>query len=330
MKRLDVCGMGNGLVDILVRVSDKEFESLGFERATTRMTDSAEQAAVLEQLKHHDALVASGGSVANSVIAVAQLGGKAAYMGCLGDDRYGTHFEGELESLGVEIANHLIASQSTGTVACLITPDGERTMRFNLGVAAHLSPDYVNEAVIAQSKWLFVEGFLFSNPGKGQDAIRHAVDLARRHGCKIAVTFSESWVVNTFGDALREIVQQSDLVFANEAEACTFTGAADAKAAFQKLSAQIPSVVVTAGPAGAFVSHEGSQQHIPAFPCNPVDLTGAGDMLAGAFLYGLTNGFSAKDAARAGCFLCREVITRVGPRLSSGTRDYWEQALAAA
>ena len=328
MKRLDVCGIGNGLVDVLLRISEQEFASLGFERATTRMAETNEQGTLLQKFKSHDALVASGGSVANSVIAVAQLGGKAAYMGCLGDDKYGMHFESELKSLGVELANHLIKDQQTGTVIALITPDGERTMRFNLGVAAHLAPEYVNEDIIRQSKWLFVEGYLFSNPGRAQDAIRHAVKIAKSSGTKIAVTFSEAWIVSGFGDALREIVNQADLIFANESEACAFSQKSDAKAAFETLSEKIPNVVVTAGAEGSLVSFAGQKHLIEAYPCTPVDLTGAGDMFAGAFLYGVTNGVSAADAGRAGCYLSREVITRVGPRLSSGTKDYWNQCLA--
>lgn len=327
MKRLDVCGIGNGLVDVLLRISDQEFASLGFERATTRMADTDEQGRLLEKFKSHDALVASGGSVANSVIAVAQLGGKAAYMGCLGDDKYGIHFESELRSLGVELANHLIAAQQTGTVIALITPDGERTMRFNLGVAAHLAPEYINEEIIRQSKWLFVEGYLFSNPGRAQEAIRHAVKIAKAAGTKVAVTFSEAWIVTGFGDALREIVAQADLIFANESEACAFSQKANAGEAFEALSGAVPNVVVTVGGEGSLVSFEGKKHRIEAFPCKPVDLTGAGDMFAGAFLYGVTNGFSAAESGRAGCYLSREVITRVGPRLSSGTKDYWNACL---
>ncbi len=328
MKRLDVCGIGNGLVDVLLRISDQEFAALGFERATTRMAETNEQGALLQKFKSHDALVASGGSVANSVIAVAQLGGKAAYMGCLGDDKYGMHFEGELKSLGVELANHLIKNQQTGTVLALITPDGERTMRFNLGVAAHLAPEYINEEIIRQSKWLFVEGFLFSNPGKAHDAIRHAVKIAKAAGTKIAVTFSEAWIVSGFGDILREIVAQADLIFANESEACAFSQKASAQEAFEDLCMKVPNVAVTVGAEGSLVSFDGQKHRIEAFPCKPVDLTGAGDMFAGAFLYGITNGFSASDSGKAGCYLSREVITRVGPRLSSGTKDYWEQSLA--
>ena len=329
MKRLDVCGMGNGLVDILVRISEQEFTQLGYERGTMRLVEIEEQKVLLERLKQHDAQVASGGSVANSTIAVSQLGGRSTYLGCLGDDRYGIHFKGELEAMGVEIANWLIANQSTGTCVALITPDGERTMRTSLGVCTHLAPEYVNEAAIRDARWLFIEGYLFSNPGGGQDAIRKAVLDARKHGTKVAVTFSEAWVVSGFGAVLREVMPNVDLVFANETEACAYTGTSVAADAFKRLSADVPSVVVTAGAEGAFIAHDDEHVHVPAFPCRPLDLTGAGDMFAGAFLYGITHNMSARDTGRAACYLAREVITRIGPRLAAGTKDYWNQGLAA-
>ncbi len=329
MKRLDVCGLGNGLVDILVRISEEEFAQLGYEKGTMRLVEIDEQKSLLQRLQKHDAQVASGGSVANSTIAMSQLGGRSSYLGCLGDDRYGIHFKGELEAMGVEIANWLIANQTTGTCVALITPDGERTMRTSLGVCTHLAPDYVNETVIRDAQWLFIEGYLFSNPGGGKDAIRKAVADARKHGTRVAVTFSEAWVVTGFGDTLREIMPSVDLVFANESEACAYTNTKSAEEAFKRLSADLPSVVVTAGDRGAFVSHDESSVHVPAFPCRPIDLTGAGDMFAGAFLYGITHEFSPADTGKAACYLAREVITRIGPRLASGTKDYWNQCLAA-
>lgn len=328
MKRIDVCGMGNGLVDILIRISDEEFASLNYEKATMRLVEREEQMELLERFRHHDAQVASGGSVANSTIAIAQLGGKAAYMGCLGDDRYGIHFKGELEAMGVEIANWLIANETTGTCISLITPDGERTMRTCLAVCNHLSPEYVNAATIQESNWLFIEGYLFSNPGRGQEAIRHAVSSAKKSDCKVAVTFSEPWVVTGFGDALREVVRDCSLVLANEAEACAFTGTSNAESAIHKLSTQLPHAAVTASEKGAYLASDGKIMHVEAFPCTPIDLTGAGDVFAGAYLYGLTHGFSSETAGRGGCYLAREVITRVGPRLTSGTRDYWDQCIA--
>lgn len=130
-----------------------------------------------------------------------------------------------------------------------------------------------------------------------------------------------------FGDAFREALKQTDLLFANATEACAVTGAQSAREAFEQLKILVPNCVVTDGPHGAHVRYEGEEWHIPAFECEPVDLTGAGDMFAGAFLYGITHNVAANHAARAACYLSMKVITRVGARLHHGTRDFWQQTL---
>src|SRR5262249_37025564 len=163
---------------------------------------------------------------------------------------------------------------------------------------------------VKNSEWLFVEGYVFANPQTGQGAIREALRLARKHGVKVAVTCSEAFVVNVFGDAFSEALKQADLLFCNAAEACALTKAHTAEEAFATLRGVVPSAVVTDGPNGAYVRHGGAEAHVPAFPCEPKDLTGAGDMFAGAFLYGLTHGVAPARAARAGCFLAMKVITQ--------------------
>ena len=129
--------------------------------------------------------------------------------------------------------------------------------------------------------------------------------------------------------AFREALRQTDLLFCNATEACAVVGAQTAEEAFGKLKGVVPSVVVTDGPNGAFVRHGGVEAHVPAFPCEPVDLTGAGDMLAGAFLYGITHDVEATKAVRAACFLAMKVITQVGARLHHGARQFWEECLAS-
>lgn len=328
MKSLDVCGLGNGLLDIFVEISDAEFSTLQFEKGTMRLVESPEQRELLRRFRDRSPVMASGGSVANSIIALSQLGGKAGFLGSFGEDEYGAFYRREFEDLGIRL-NRLVATpEDTGTVVALITPDAERTMRTHLGAAAALTPGHVDEGLIRDSEWLFVEGYLFSNPGNGQPTIRRAVELAQSHGTKIAVTCSEAWVVHGFGDALRDTVRQSALFFTNESEALAFTGRSTVESAFAALCEQLPGVVVTRGSEGALVRFGDVQGAVSAFPCTPRDLTGAGDMFAGAFLYGVTNGFGALDAARAACYLSMQVVTRVGARLHHGARGYWDDCLA--
>lgn len=330
MREYQLCGLGHGIVDIFVEVSDAEFAGLGFERGSMRLVEIGEQQELLERFKDQDPRMASGGSVANSVIGFSQLGGSAAFIGCVGDDRYGLFYQSEFEELNIGIGNAVIVGQSTGTCVCLITPDAERTMRTCLAVASHLSERHAEEERIRNSDWLFIEGYVFANGPLGQGAIREAVRLAKRHGTKVALTCSDAFVLNVFGEPFREVLAQADLLFANETEACTLTGTKTAAEAFAKLKGAIPTLVVTNGPHGALIRHGSVEAHVAAFPCEPKDLTGAGDMFAGAFLYGLTHDVPVEQAARAACYLSRKVITQVGARLHHGTRAAWDECLAGS
>ncbi len=327
MKEFQLYGLGNALVDIFIEVSDADFASLGFERGSSRLVERAEQQALLERFKDHDLRLVSGGSVANSVIAFSQLGGAAAYLGCVGDDRYGLFYQAEFEELGIDAGNMILVGETTGTCACVITPDAERTMRVCLACAGRLARHHVDEERLKGSEWLFIEGYGFANPETMQAAIREALRLARKHGVKVAVTCSEAFIVDVFRDAFFEVLRQTDLLFCNAAEASAVTGTVGAEEAFVKLKDVVPSAVVTDGPHGAYVRHARVEAHVAAFPCTPMDLTGAGDMLAGAFLYGVTHGFAADKAARGACYLAMKVITQVGARLHHGTRQFWDEAL---
>jgi sugar/nucleoside kinase (ribokinase family) len=327
MKEYVVCGLGNAIVDIFVEVNDEEFAELGFDRGSMRLVDAEEQRRLLERFQDREPRLVSGGSVANSVIALSQLGGDAAFIGCVGDDRYGLFYENEFEALGIDMGNPVIVGAATGTCVCLITPDAERTMRTCLGVSKQLAARHIDEERIKNSQWLFLEGYVFANPETGHSAIREALRLAKKHGTRVALTCSEAFVPQAFADAFLEALDQTSLLFCNAPEACAVTNSNDPLTAFERLKAMVPSCVVTDGPNGAFVRHAGVEVHVPAYPCEPKDLTGAGDMFAGAFLYGIAQGIPPHRAARAGCYLAMKVITQIGARLHHGTRSYWVEAL---
>src|SRR5262249_15565101 len=145
MRNYDLCGLGNAIVDIFVPVSDEEFAGLGFERGTMRLVDIEEQKKLLARFHDREPRLVSGGSVATSVIALSQLGGKAPFIGCVGDDRYGLFYTNEFEELDIDIGNPVIVGEATGTCLALITADAERTMRTCLGVGGHLAARHVDE-----------------------------------------------------------------------------------------------------------------------------------------------------------------------------------------
>jgi sugar/nucleoside kinase (ribokinase family) len=201
-------------------------------------------------------------------------------------------------------------------------------MRTCLAVSSHLAARHVPAEKIAAGEWLFVEGYLFANPATGQHAIREALRAAKAAGTKVALTASDAFVPQVFGGAFREALAQTDLLFCNATEATAVAGGGTAAEAFANLKRVVPNAVVTDGPNGAFVRYHGAEAHVPAFACKPVDVTGAGDMFAGALLYGLTHGVPAEKAARGANFLAMKVITQIGARLHHGARDFWHEALA--
>jgi sugar/nucleoside kinase (ribokinase family) len=328
MKPFHVCGLGNALVDILLELDDAEFAVLGFERGTMRLVEHAEQTALLDKFHDRDPRLVSGGSVANSIIGLSQLGGRGAFIGCVGDDRYGLHYKTEFDELNIDIGNPVIVGQPTGTCLSIVTPDAERTMRTCLAISSHLAAQHVDAERIAHSEWLFIEGYVIANPATGQGAVREAVRIAKERGTKIALTCSEAFIIDVFGDAFGATLAETELLFCNATEAMAATQTPDAASAFDKLRDRVPSCVVTDGPNGAFVRFGGVEAHVPAFPCVPRDMTGAGDMLAGAFLYGITHDVPPVAAARAANFLAMKVITQIGARLHHGTRRFWDEAMA--
>lgn len=326
MKSIDVSGVCNGLVDIFADITEEQFSPLGYERGTMRLVETQEQARLLKELTSGKPVVVSGGSVANSLIAISQLGGKSAIYTRLADDEYGRFYRDECLALGMKIPVALASEGATGTCVSLITPDAERTMRTALGACLDLSQGHIDPTAIQDSKWLFVEGFVFSNSEGSRAAIREAIKVAREAKTKIAVTCSDAWIVNGFSEPLQESLRHTDLIFANEEESAALSGKREVVDSGRVLKDRFPHVVLTAGPRGAFVWWEGEEIHVPAFQCQPRDLTGAGDAFAGGFLYGINHGYSPAEAARKACFLAHNVIIQVGARLKGDVKRLWESA----
>jgi sugar/nucleoside kinase (ribokinase family) len=323
MKNIDVTGICNGLVDIFADISNEELAALGFEKGTMRLTDVQEQEELLNRFASASPAMCSGGSVANSLIAIAQLGGKSAIFCHLADDDYGRFYRDECLQLGINISRELSSEGSTGTVVSLVTPDAERTMRTSLGACLNLGPEHIDAKIVSDSKWLFVEGYVFANSDRGRSAISEAIGIAKGANTKVAVTCSDAWVVSGFREHLSPVLESTSLIFANEEESSMLAGVNDPRLAGRALKLSFPYVVITAGARGAYIWWEGEEFHVPAFSCEPRDLTGAGDMFAGAFLYGINHGLSPYDAAHRANFMASRVISQVGARLKGDVRGVW-------
>ena len=320
-----LCGFGNAIVDIFVRAEDHHLDRFALEKGTMRLVEEVDQAALLENLGGQIETKATGGSVANSVAAFAQLGGTAALMAVLGNDEWGRFYVDECDAMGVTFAGTQVAEGLTGTCLSVVTPDAERTMRTCLAASGLLGPEHVREDILGKSEWVFVEGYPFSNPERGQRGALTAIKAAKERGARVALTCSEAWVIEGNREALLEAISDVDLLFANEIEALTLTGKATCEEAFGQLRQMVTGVAVTRGAEGAWVSFGGEEVRVASPAVDAVDATGAGDMFAGALLYGLTHGYSLEEASRRACFMASLIITQVGARFLEGTRIHWDR-----
>ena len=314
MKNIDVLGIGNALVDLIVSIDEKTFTALELEKASMRLVSADEQATLLTRLGAANPTMISGGSVANSIYAVASFGGKTALSASIGNDTFGDFYHKELQALGTQFASAQKTDGVTGTCLVMVTPDAERTMRTCLGVSSEFGAADVNEEIIKNSQWCLIEGYLLANPSMVDSWLDETLAFCRKHDTKIAFTASESWVVENFRPSVDKVLKVAELVFANEAESFALTGQTTAQAASDVLKSQFPLSVVTAGAQGAFIAERGKSGHIPAKATTVTDLNGAGDALAGGTLYSLARGKSLTEGVTLGCALASHVISMVGAR----------------
>lgn len=328
MKDIHVCGIGHALVDIEFAIDEHTFNELGLTKGSMSLVTEEDQSKViasLSDLSHHRS---SGGSAANTIIAIGQFGGKAAYKTILGDDPFGEFYAQEFLDLGIILDAEIKEHSKTGTCLVLITPDAERTMMTSLGVNSTYNRDHLVEETIARSEWLYVEGYRLTEPG-GADAIREAVILAKKHDTKIAFTYSDSFVVNAFREIVEEIASFTDLIFCNEMEAMAYTHTTNHEEAFSALTKKFTHTVMTRGKHGSELLVKGERHTIPAYTTTAVDTTGAGDMYAGGFLFGLTQGYSVLRSGHLASFSSSRVVSQFGARLKESPEKLHESIISS-
>jgi sugar/nucleoside kinase (ribokinase family) len=311
-----VYGIGNGLVDKQVKITDSELEDLRLRKGYMELADQAEQAHILAYLGKRESELHAGGSAANTIVGIGQMGGTVAYTCSLAADELGRHYATDFASLGIRLTGNLKPHEQTGLCLILITPDGERTMKTYLGASTRLAPEDIDEAVMAQSQWVYIEGYLLAGEST-RAACFHALDLAQKHGTKIAYSFSDGFLVTDFGEYLKHIVTEyADLVFANELEAAAYTGMRDPQSSLEAIVRDCCNACVTCSENGSYIHYKGETCYVPAFATHAVDLTGAGDMYAAGVLYGLSMQTTPERAARLGSRAASYVVRQMGARLS--------------
>jgi sugar/nucleoside kinase (ribokinase family) len=318
MKKYRVYGMGAALLDTEVEVTDSDLSELAVEKGLMTLVDEARQAELLEGLQGHliKANHASGGSAGNSVIATAQFGGPT-FMTCkVARDPDGDLYLADLEAAGVDhpLRDHR-SGGTTGKCLVLVTPDAERSMSTFLGVSATLSTEELDPQALADSDYLYIEGYLVTSPTGRAAAIR-ARELAEAAGVRTALSFSDPGIVEHFRDGLAEMVGDGvDLVFCNGEEAMNWTRTDTLAAAVEGMKSTARAFAITRGGEGALCFDGTATHDIPVHKVLAVDTNGAGDMFAGAFLYALTRGEDFPTAGRFGSLAAGTVVTRFGPRL---------------
>jgi hypothetical protein len=278
------------------------------------LVDEAAQHRVLRALDGAPLSRCAGGSAANTVIALADFGGKAAYAGKVAGDLLGRFFLQDMRKIGVSI-DVPVADGDTGTCVILITADAQRTMLTHLGVSASLGPQDVSEDAIRNAKYVYVEGYLFGGEPTRSAALR-TMELAKLNGVKVAFTVSDPFLISAHRDEFWKLIEGPvDLLFCNLEEARSLTGRHDPVDCAIEIHRHAENVALTLGPDGSLLMHEGQVIPVEGVPAKAIDTTGAGDMYAGALLYGITNGLSWKDAGHLASHAAARIVEQLGARL---------------
>ncbi len=314
MTTYDVFGVGNALVDVQARVEDAMLTALEIDKGIMTLVDGDRQKSILDALDGRPLNLCAGGSAANTIAAVADFGGKAAYVGKIGNDETGKFFLQDMRDLGVTIDVHP-GKQPSGTCAVLITEDAQRTMLTNLGASATLTEDDIHEGLIKAAKYVYIEGYLLTGETTKAAAYR-AMDLAKQNNVKVAFTASDPFLVNMIRDEIWDLITGPvDLFFCNEEEAKSLTGEKDPIVGGAKIHDHAENVALTLGRKGSIVMHGGEAFPIEGVDVDAIDTTGAGDMYAGALLYGITNGLSWQQAGHVASHAAARIVSQLGARL---------------
>ncbi len=317
MKKYDVYGIGNAIVDIVTEVGHDFFEANRIEKGVMTLVDEHRQQELMKVIDMKKSRMSGGGSAGNTVVALNQFGGKAYYSFVVAHDELGKFFLEDLKRNGVQ-TNVKFENCPTGhTGRCLVmtTPDAHRTMNTFLGVSSFMAPEHLDESAIKDSNCVYLEGYLVASP-KGLEAMKETKRIAERNKIDVALTFSDPSMVKYFSTQMNEIVGASvDLLFCNEEEAMIFTGTNSVAEARVKLKDVAKRFVITLGSNGALIFDGDTFINIEPYKVRAVDTNGAGDMFAGAFMYGITHNHSFAEAGKLASLASSRVVAQFGPRL---------------
>ncbi len=310
-KTARITGIGSALVDILINESDQFLTQLGKEKGGMTLVEDKDIQQILDQTDQTPVVV-PGGAACNTIVGIGNLGGDARFIGRRGNDSYGRAFEMQITKCNVEPMVSTSASP-TGKVLSVITPDAQRSMFTFLGASTELDPKSIIPDMFKDTSISMIEGYLLFN----KDLMLAAIKAARKAGSLIALDLASFEVVNASRDILDDIIKDYvDILIANEDEAKAYTGYKDEQKAIQVMSHHVTYAVLKIGKRGSYVSHNGTITKIEAVSGNPaVDTTGAGDLWAAGFLFGIAHGFSIEKSGQIGSACGYEICQIMGAQL---------------
>ncbi|EIM64510.1 adenosine kinase [Desulfobacter postgatei] len=316
-----ITGIGSALVDVLINETDEFLHKLNKEKGGMTYVTSAEQQDIISASSQIPVIV-PGGAACNTILGVGNLGGTARFIGARGEDEYGDIFEDKVWECQVEPVLSYFDTP-TGKVLSIVTPDAQRSMFTDLGASSLLDPADVTSQMFSDTTIALVEGYLLFN----RELMMAAVKAAKAAGALVALDLASFEVVNASQDILPDLVKEYvDILIANEDEAKAYTGESDETAALEKLSVNVTYAVLKVGSRGSYIWHNNTVTRIEPVKGNaPVDTTGAGDLWAAGFLYGIANGLSIEKSGRLGSMCGYEVCQVMGAQIPE---QVWEKIRA--
>jgi adenosine kinase len=320
--KFDVLGIGNAIFDVLVQADDGFLARHGMTKGGMALIDEARAAAIYKDMG--PATEMSGGSGANTIVGLAGFGARAAFIGKVKNDQIGGLYTHDIRAAGVAFETRAASEgPATGCSYILVTPDGERTMNTYLGAAQDLTPADIDAEQVAASDYVYLEGYLW-DPQSAKEAFVKAAGIAHGAGRQVALTLSDSFCVGRYRDEFLDLMRKGtvDLVFANEAELGSLYQTEDFDAALKQLRADTRIGVVTRSEKGCVVVSKDGVVAVPASPIQKlVDTTGAGDLFAAGFMFGLVRNAGYEAAGRLGALAAAEVIQHIGARPQTSLKE---------
>src|ERR1700760_78100 len=322
----DVLGIGNAIVDVIAQTEEDFLVKHGMQKGAMTLIDEARAAKIYEAMG--PTIESSGGSAANTIVGVASFGARAGFVGKVKDGTLGHGVGHDIRAWGVAFETKP-ASDGPATACCyvLVTPDGERTMNTYLGAAQNLRPADIDPDMIGRAAITYLEGYLW-DPKDAKDAFVKAAKIAHEAGRQVALTLSDAFCVDRYRDEFVELMKNGtvDLIFANESELHSLYQTSDFDTALQALRGDVRLGVVTRSEQGCVVASSDGVTAVPAFPISQlVDTTGAGDLFAAGFLFGLVRNAGYENAGRLGALAAAEVIQHIGARPQVSLKELAKQ-----